>query len=553
MRKLLVLFVILGPLCPAFAASGAKNLVIESGLAFSTQKQINLEAYGTPQSSAKNLSMQVTYTSTTFSNSTFEDGRQSTGSITVASNDISSAAAVNTLTVPATAMLLGTPATAQITVLSTESLTTAVISLNNGSQTLIFRQGFEWLTGATSTHTAQNIATAINGQAGLAASRGDGASAVVYSTATSVGGFGNDFTLTLSANTSLSTTTWSGGVDRALLNTIIAFNGDGVRNGYQWSDESNTSTGTAASIATWLNNYGVIRATATGSVVFATATVGNLVGNTFTLASSSLDLVIASPFFTGGQSGGSVSVNGVTFTEGVDFFVGNVSSNTAANLATAIENSSATTGVHAQAAASLITSTSIIVGTSANYAMTTSTPSALTLAGALMTGGSNSAFSINSSLISLPSHGFTTALQILYSGTPVIDGLTTGTTYFAVVVNVDNIRLSSTSVVAQSGNGIVITSSHTGTTFNTYTLAPLVWEQGLASAIFQVSNDGVNWADYLTTALGISVSSQTFVAAIPATTEIQDFGPINYKWLRYNIIGPTSGGVDLNVILNAKE
>jgi hypothetical protein len=449
----------------------------------------------------------------------------------------------------------------------------AVVTANGFS----FTANKEWLVVNNATTTAQNLATALDILTVLVAT--NSGTNVVYASSTLVGTAVNSFTLTSStpAALSVSSTNFSGGKAPALLDAYFSINGANYLNGFGWSDISGTSTGTAASIAAFLNatstnsatcggGAGNILATAVGGVVNLRTWTACAANNAITLATtpSSGGLTIGSALFTGGADNGAVSINGKIFTAGVDFSTGAAASNTATNLATAITASSTTIGVTAQAIGAVVTATSTVVGSITNYAMTSSTDAALTLSGpkiitagasvGAMTGGVASSFTINTQTINIPNHRFTTALPVLYStGVVAITNLVNQTTYFVVVVDANNIKLSSTSVVALTGNGLVLASSTTGTTAHTYTLTPGPFIQGPASGKWQVSNDGTNWNDYLATAEGIAVTSQTFVAVNPSTTTVQDFGPIDYGWIRYNALGPTQGGVTLKVILNAKD
>jgi hypothetical protein len=447
----------------------------------------------------------------------------------------------------------------------------------NGNQLI---NGTDWFALGTATDTAVSITAAVNRMGGLKAAWSGGTSGVVTATATAVGLAGNNFTLASSKLTSISTaaTSFSGGRNPGLLDQWISFNGDKQYNGQLWSDTqqsssgsvttvSQTSTGTAISIANWLNSYGVIKATCvagTGSVVYATATVASAAGNLFTLTASTTNLTIASALFTNGQDNASVSVNGKTFTVGVNFSTGATTSNTATSLATAITASSMTTGVAAVAAAAVVNTTATAVGINA-YVMTSSSDSLLTLSGPktitagasvdTMTGGLASSYTFNTQVIGIPNHGFTVGLPVLFTTSTAvgITNLVWGTTYFVVVVDANNIKLSSTSAVAQTGVGLVLASSHTAVGSDTFTLTPGPFIQGPASGKWQVSNDGVNYADYLYTIQNVAVSSQTFTPVNPSTTTVQDFGPVDYGWIRYNMTGPTQGGVNLKVILNAKD
>ena len=536
-----------------FCASGPVTVFNSSAVAFSTVAAVNLQSYVNPQTNAGKLAAQVTYSSATLASKTFTGGQVSTGSITVASANILKSSATDRITVPATSLILASASTAQITISS--AIAGAIVTVN-GYQLI---EGDKWNRGTSSTTAARSLSAAINTYMG--AFRSTHTYNVVYATSTATGQITNTYTLT-SSTTGITVTTFRGGRNPALYDQWISFNGTKVYNGYGWTDASGTSTGTAASIASWLNSFGVIRAAAANSVVFATATVAGAAGNAFTLSASTTNLTVLSAAFTGGQNSGYVTVNGRTYTAGVDFSTGTTAA-TATSLAAAINATSATYGVTAAAQSSVVRTTSTIVGSAANYTVFSSTQAALVLsapftasggtATGTMTGGSDSGITNNSANITVTAHGFTTALPVLYSGTPAIGGLTTGTTYFAVVVSANVIKLSSTSAVAQTGNGIVITSSQTLTSANTYTLAPLAFSAGTASGKWEVSNDGVNWADYTRTALGLNVSSNTFTAVYPSSTVVQDFGYVDYGWMRYNIVGPTQGGVNLKVLLNSKD
>ena len=62
-----------------------------------------------------------------------------------------------------------------------------------------------------------------------------------------------------------------------------------------------------------------------------------------------------------------------------------------------------------------------------------------------MTGGTNSAYIINTPTITIASNNFTTGLQVLYStGTVAIGGLTNQTTYYVSVIRPNNNGVSST-------------------------------------------------------------------------------------------------------------
>lgn len=156
----------------------------------------------------------------------------------------------------------------------------------------------------------------------------------------------------------------------------------------------------------------------------------------------------------------------------------------------------------------------------------------------------DSAATPGSSVIQLPSHGYATGLAVLYTSTQTLGGLTSQTTYYAIANTVDSIKLATSSAQATAGNGIVITSTHTDNTF-TYTLTPLALS-GSLSAKWQVSEDGVNWIDS-------SVSSITISSPYTAQHAVWDFGTWNHKYLRVPVSGPTTGQVNVQVILFGKR
>lgn len=584
MRKLLSLAVILLAPSAVCAISGPQTLVSETALTYSTSPIQNLNAYGSPQGSAAKLSAQITVGSATVAAQTFTGGTQSTATIVVLSNNILAAAASNTITTPSTSAILGAGATAQITVVSTSGLTGACLYIGANSP-LIFCNGAvgSWTGVSTASGTASSIAAAINGVSGIVANWPGGTSAVVFTSASVVGLFGNSYTLVSSTQTALSASAalFSGGKDPVLRNGYFTLNGSIYRNGVEWTDLSGTSTGTAASIGAFINSIstaqavaggglGSIRASVAGGVVTLTHQITGAAGNavTLTVTPSTGGLVAGGATFTGGQSAATLTINGVTLTAGVNFSTSATLSTIATNIAAAINAQSATIGVAAAGVSTGVFSTSTVVGTSANYLLASSTQAALrlsppfvTTAGAstgVMTGGTNSGYNITTDQISITNHGFTKALPVLYSTSAAnaIGGLAWGTTYFVVVVDANTIGLSSTSAVALTGNYINLTSSVTSTTATTYTLTPGPFIQGAFSGKWQVSNDGGNWADFTVTSQGIVVSSQTvaiFSPVFPSSTVVQDFGFVDYGYIRYNIVGPTQGGASLRVILNAKD
>lgn len=661
MRKLMAVAALLTALpMMGHAISASQVLVNSAGLTFSSSPVANLLSFGAQGGDARNLSVQVTYSSSTFASKTFTNGQASTGTITVVSTQpLVAVAATDSITVPSTSSILGSPATGQITVISTTGLaglnasfTTSlsnytgiaasspsiilnaqlfytyggnwastdtiqhaattlatainaggtysaavtnstgvvitlissgtfangwavnsssltdistgvfsgganpvVVTLNNGVQNLVYTYGGNWASSDTVSDVAATLALAISKEPSdliLA----NAPAAVVYASASVVGTAANAFTMATSSasRVSVSAAVFSGGLAPALLDGFVTYNGTVYRNGINWTDSSGTSTGTAASIVTALNSSQQIVCTSSSSaIVSCTQVAASSAGNSATLTAST-NLTVLTPTFTGGQDNASINIGGVILSYPTNWTLGasSTTTTTALSIAAAINANIVLNKVLiATNTLNVVNATGTVVGLSTNYTLNSSTPAALSTVG--FTGGLNSAYQLNSAVIALPAHGFTTALPVLYTGTPAIGGLTTTTTYYVVVVDSNDVELSSTSAVAVVGNGIVITSSSSQATTNTYTLAPLAFSQGPAAAFWQVSNDGVSWGTYATTTENVAVSSNTFTPVNPSTTTVQDFGPIDYNYIRYNITGPTQGGVALKVILTSKD
>ena len=247
-------------------------------------------------------------------------------------------------------------------------------------------------------------------------------------------------------------------------------------------------------------------------------------------------------------SGTILTINRVAILAGTDFPVVNSLALTAANLAQTINAS--TSGVSgiisAQAIGAVVYTTSTLIG--GNFSMTSSKPTILLLSGASMTGGTGAGYSAASDIINIPSHGFTLGMPVLYSGTPVIAGLATGTTYFIIPIDANNVYVSSTSTGALAGNFVGITNQHANTTAATYTLAPVAMDASNASAKWQVSNDNVVYGD-------LAAISTVFISSATAASSstFWDFSDMNYRYLRLYFSGPTTGGVAIKAIINAKQ
>lgn len=161
---------------------------------------------------------------------------------------------------------------------------------------------------------------------------------------------------------------------------------------------------------------------------------------------------------------------------------------------------------------------------------------------AATTAGVNGGFTLGSAQITKTNHGFVSGLGVLYSSAAantIIGGLTNQTTYYVYKVSDSYFQLMATKADALLGaNGITVTSTNTNTTANTFTLAPLAWS-GSATFLLQVSNDNSSWAT------APSTGTVTATNATGATTLVDDFGVLGYRYLRLNYTTPTQGALSL--------
>ena len=138
-------------------------------------------------------------------------------------------------------------------------------------------------------------------------------------------------------------------------------------------------------------------------------------------------------------------------------------------------------------------------------------------------------------------HGFTEAMAVLFSttaGSPP-GGLTHGTTYYVIRVNKDQIQLSTGTTEAMDGLEVNLTAQ---TSTNTFTLAPLAFA-GTPSFKWQASNNATDWFDLNVTSITWSAASNT----------LWEWTAPTFKWIRLNLLGPTTGGLKLGVTLHGRE
>lgn len=341
----------------------------------------------------------------------------------------------------------------------------------------------------------------------------------------------------------------------SLSGSQIRLNGVPITEGLDWS-VGTTSTATAIAIARALNTKfsGTITSTApaASASVFSTAAVAGAAANAYTFTSSVSSISVSSATFFNGRDSAWVTIKDTKLTVNVDFAVGASTMATAVNLSSAINNNAtlaplvtASTGLAAK-----VTVTADAVGTTGNYGLTSSSPTAITVDGLVMRGGSAAAWTVGTTTISLPTHGLSTGLGVYLStsGSVALSPLVWGTTYYIIKVDASSVQLALTSTGAVAGVPITLTSSATPTTTHTYTLnVPAI--TGTPSYKWQVSNDGTNFADYTTSAAGVTIASGTLASyTFGGAVQAWDFGKVNFHYLRFKVVAPTTGA--MNIITN---
>lgn len=180
----------------------------------------------------------------------------------------------------------------------------------------------------------------------------------------------------------------------ALTGAVLTVNGTQLIEGRDWTKQS-TATGTAANLKNLLDTFPGMDASTASSVVYTTAAVAGVGGNSFTMTSSTpAALTVLTANFTGGRENGLTSavltVNGVAYRNGylwtsLDANGIDNSTMTATSIASMLNH---ITGLSAQAISSVVTATATTAGTAGNsFSFASSTPTAMTVASANFTGG----------------------------------------------------------------------------------------------------------------------------------------------------------------------
>lgn len=333
----------------------------------------------------------------------------------------------------------------------------------------------------------------------------------------------------------------------------VTLNGIVFKEGTNWSVGA-SSIASAAALATKIDAHPDFAATSLGSTVTVRYAEVGVIGNGLpVLTTDATNLAISAATMTGGINRNTITINGITLTEGSDFIVASSSLTTASNIMAAI-NANAT--LSAQVIASTMTAASTataIVNIKAlnsgrsNYSLSSSTSGFATSSG--FPNGYDSDVNILTDVITKTSHGLTTGLQVLLStaaGNLPPTGLISGTTYFAIKLNENQYALATTQNNAIAGTKIDITDITPGSVASMY---PTPLSLGAGNGFYwSFSNDGVNFTT--STAVNTNISSVTYSAS---GSSVWDFGNFNYKYIAVNFLKPTAGAIALTIRLFGKK
>lgn len=311
-----------------------------------------------------------------------------------------------------------------------------------------------------------------------------------------------------------------------------------------WPIGTNSTT-TAANIQAKFNSVPGFTASVSSNVVTLSCASSGTLCNSIGLSVNTTTLLAGAALFNGGANNLVVGFGGFTVTAGTDFTPVSTASGTASAISAAFGANASLAAIAGSTWATngVVYSTMVTAGTAGNSITMFTNSSSVTASG--FSGGTASSINTSASSIRLPTHGISTGYPLLYTKTAGTSPgtLTANTTYFAVVVDANNIKLASSSSNALAGTTVGITTQ-TVAGGGTFVLTPPAWS-GSAGFYWQSSNDNTNF-------FTISISSVTISSSTAQTTTMWD-GTINYRYLRFVYNGPTFGGVNIKVKGNGKS
>lgn len=150
--------------------------------------------------------------------------------------------------------------------------------------------------------------------------------------------------------------------------------------------------------------------------------------------------------------------------------------------------------------------------------------------------------------IAITAHGLTTALPVLLRQTAgtIPPPLVAETTYYAIPISANIVRLATTSVQAQASDYIVMGSSFPQVGTQTYTLIVPTTMVGNPVFTYQASNDGTNF-------FNLGVSSTVAGYTYGGVSWEHDFSTFNYTTLKLVITSPTTGALRVKAAMNIRQ
>ena len=270
---------------------------------------------------------------------------------------------------------------------------------------------------------------------------------------------------------------------------------------------------------------------------------GTPASHTFTDGAKSSGTIVVTGR-TGFSGSESVTINGISVTEGVDWTNASTASGTAKAISDAIvaDTSLSTIVVSTWGNNAFIVLTGTNTGAVTPFFLMTSTPG-LSVVTPFMINGSTPDVSVGGDTFSESSHGLIDGMAVFFTTAAAATApspLTSRTTYYAIVTNDDVYQLATSTMNAVAGTDIDITAlAYGGATF---TVAPIALT-GTPSFRFQGSNDDSNWFTIASTiAAGVAIGSVTYSS--DAST-MWNFGEYPHRYLRLNYLAPTWSGLTM--------
>lgn len=545
MKKILLTLAAIGALSMSAQAMTIVNTTpVYNGTVASTQTVIiDMNAGRTDY-----LSVTASYSTATLSNSNFTDGAKSTATIVVVSTQpLVAVSATDTITISTNSGLAAANGSDSINVAANGSVSGSTLTIAGTK----FIAGVTYVVGVSSNATAINLASIIPALVpNVTATVSPVGGSSVTLTCLTAGSFCNSYTVAF-AGSGITTTgaNFTGGQDNASFTIGTPVGSYTFTQGQQWTVQLQSSN-TAVSATNGINATPIIvtASTSSATTILLTVDLSGTTGNAFTLSASTAALSIGNAKFTGGQDPAVLCIQGTCGTAGISFAVG-TPTGTVVNIQNWI-NASPTLSqiiISTQVGTTdIVNATATVIGANP-YSITSSTP-VIKVSG--FSAGGVSAINLATDIISVPSNGFADGTQVLFTSNTAQStaptGLISGTTYFVIMLDANNIQLATT--LGNSTGTIPVPINITAQAANgggSFTLTPLPLAGGLT--LQWLASDDCSHYNTLTLPNNVTVSTVTFTTASAATSSYWDFGQLNPRCLELLIGGPITGNYNLTV------